>query len=241
MIGLLHALIGIIAISIALGTSHRQADQSGALSALAATPGGVFMLWTVFVGLAALGLWLIVNAFLSRPTDSKKRAAHFLAEIGTGVAYLAVAATTFTYANGGTSNSANGSKHLSASLLSAPGGVFVVVLIGVAIFAIGVYFVVKGVTKRFTRDLTLPPGAAGRATIVVGVFGYVAKGVVLAVVGILFCVAAATLNPQKSTGLDGGLRTLATLPFGTAILVVVGAGLIAYAIYSFVRARYAHL
>ncbi|MBC7590494.1 MAG: DUF1206 domain-containing protein, partial [Salinibacterium sp.] len=40
---------------------------------------------------------------------------------------------------------------------------------------------------------------------------------------------------------DGGLKTLATLPFGTVILVIVGLGLIAYALYSFVRARYAHL
>jgi hypothetical protein len=239
--GLLHALIGVIAISVAVGAGHGEADQSGALSALASTPGGVVILWTVFVGLVALGLWLIMSAFLTGPADKGKRARHIASELGKAIAYLAVAATTLTYANGGTASSASSTRHLSATILAAPGGVVVVILIGVAVFAIGVYFVVKGATKRFTRDLALPPGRAGRATRAVGVFGYIAKGVVLAMVGILFCVAAVTLDPQESSGLDGGLKTLAGLPFGTVILIVVGFGLIAYAVYSFVRARYARL
>lgn len=238
--GLLHALIGIIAISVAVGAGGGEADQSGALSALAATPGGLVTLWVVFVGLVALGVWLIVNAFLTAPHDGK-RAVHFVSEIGKGIVYLAISATAFTFAQGGSTNSAQSATQLSASLLATPGGVFVVVLIGLLIIGIGVYFVVKGATRRFTRDLSLPPGQAGTATVALGVFGYVAKGIVLVVVGILFLVAAATVDPSKSTGLDGGLKTLATLPFGPVILVVIGIGLIAYAAYSFVRARYARL
>lgn len=239
--GLLHALIGLITIQIALGVGTGSADQSGALSALAATPGGVFILWTVFVGLAALGLWLILNAFLSLPADKGKRASHIVSEVGKGVAYLAVAATTFTFARGGSTSSAKSSTSLSAKLLGSPGGVFVVVLIGLVIVAIGIYFVRKGATKRFTRDLSLPPGRAGSATIRLGIFGYVSKGIVLCVVGNLFCIAAATLDPAKSSGLDGGLKTLGSLPFGSVVLFIIGLGLIAYAVYSFVRARYAHL
>jgi hypothetical protein len=69
----------------------------------------------------------------------------------------------------------------------------------------------------------------------------VAKGVVLCTVGVLFVIAAVTVDPHKSSGLDGGLKALAALPYGTVILVSVGIGLIAYALYSFVRARFAHL
>lgn len=239
--GLLHALIGIIAISVAIGAGGGEADQSGALSALASTPGGVFILWTVFIGLAALGLWLILSAVLFAPSDKKKRLTHGVSEIAKGAAYLALAATTFSFAQGGSASSSSTSQNFSASLLAAPGGPLLVGLLGVGIIGIGVYFGVKGITRRFTRDLTVPLGTAGRVTIAVGVFGYIAKGIVLVMVGILFCVAAATVDPSKSSGLDGGLKTLATLPFGVFILIIVGAGLIAYAIYSFVRARYAHL
>jgi len=61
------------------------------------------------------------------------------------------------------------------------------------------------------------------------------------VVGILVIVAGFTLDPSQSTGLDGALRSLAELPFGVAILVLVGLGLIAYGVYCFFRARFARL
>ncbi len=43
--GLLHLIIGYLAIRIALGVGGGTADQSGALAALAAKPGGVVALW----------------------------------------------------------------------------------------------------------------------------------------------------------------------------------------------------
>ena len=51
--GLLHILIAAIAISVAVGASAGTADQSGALGQLAGNPGGVFILWTIVVGLFA--------------------------------------------------------------------------------------------------------------------------------------------------------------------------------------------
>ncbi|MFC6173961.1 DUF1206 domain-containing protein [Subtercola frigoramans] len=48
-------------------------------------------------------------------------------------------------------------------------------------------------------------------------------------------------NTQKATGLDGALEPLRTLHFGTIILTAIGAALIAYGLYSFVRARHGRL
>ncbi|QWT22713.1 DUF1206 domain-containing protein [Subtercola sp. PAMC28395] len=239
--GLLHALIGLIAIGIAVGTGSGEADQSGALTQLASAPGGAFVLWVVVVGLAALGLWLILGAFLFRAPDPKKRVSHIVKEVAKGLVYLAVAGTALTFAQGGTSNSASSASQASAGLLSTPGGQILAVVIGVAIAAIGVYFVVKGVTKKFTDDISVPAGPAGTATVFVGVLGYVAKGVVLVLVGVLFAVAAFAVDPGKATGIDGALRTLATLPLGMALLWIVGAGLIAYGVYCGVRALRARL
>jgi len=245
--GLLHALIGFIAIGVAIGAGQEagpgggEADQSGALAALAATPGGSVILWIVFVGLTALGLWLIASCFAFTGRGTPRRALRIVSEIGKGLVYLALAATAFVFARGGATNSAQTSVQLSASLLATPGGVFLIVLIGLLIIVIGAYFIVKGARRSFLRDLTLPRGTAGTVTVGLGTFGYMAKGVVLAVVGILFLVAAATANPGESTGLDGGLKALVALPFGPVLLIVMAIGLIAYALYSFVRARYAHL
>ena len=53
VLGILHIVIGVIAISIATGGGG-EADQGGALEQIQKTPAGVFLLWTIVIGLAAL-------------------------------------------------------------------------------------------------------------------------------------------------------------------------------------------
>src|SRR5260370_40458036 len=60
--GVIYALTGIIAIQIALGISHRQADNSGALRLVAATPLGSVLLSLLGVGFAGLTLWRVSAA-----------------------------------------------------------------------------------------------------------------------------------------------------------------------------------
>ena len=242
--GILHLLIGGIAIGVASGagvTSGAEADQSGALGALASAPGGVFVLWVVFVGLAALGIWQLLSAALVREPDATKRAADIVVELGKAVAYLAIAATSFSFARGGSSNSASSTKSFSASLLASPGGVFLLIVVGLGVLAIGAVFVVRGVKLSFTKHIRVPAGSAGKAVVTLGVVGYVAKGIAVGVVGILFIAAAATADPSQATGLDGALRAMRALPFGGVILVAVGVGVIAYGLYCFARARLAKL
>lgn len=238
--GLVHAIIGAIAISIAFG-SGGEADQSGALAQLSGTPVGIVLLWVVFVGLVALALWQVLHALLSRGGDAKRRWARRLGEFGKAAAYLLVAAPAFAFATGSSANSASASQSFSARLLTFSGGVFILFAIGVLVLAVGVAFVVRGLIRSFLDSIRLPAGGLGTAVTVLGVFGYVAKGVALLVVGILFCAAALTFDPAKASGLDGALKALIALPFGTAILILLGAGLIAYGIYCGFRARLARL
>lgn len=238
--GLLHLLIGGIAVGVATGAGG-EADQSGALGQLAATPGGVFVLWAVVIGLVALGLWQIVEAILVPPQESKRKWAHRVVEFGKALAYLAVAATAFTFANGGSSDSESEAQSLSSALIGTAGGVILLLAIGLAVVAIGGYYCFKGVSKKFTEDISVPSGTTGTVIVVLGVGGYVAKGIALAIVGILFLVAALTLDASAAAGLDGALKSLTELPFGVILLSAVGAGLIAFGLYSFARAKRARL
>jgi hypothetical protein len=238
--GLLHVLIGAIAISVAVGAGAQTADQSGALGQLAATPGGVFLLWVIVVGLFALALWGLIYGVLM-PQGEDRKASKRVSAAGKAIAYAAVAATALTFANGSSSSSSQSTTSFSATVLSAPGGPFLLVLVGLLVIGIGVYFVAQGARNTFTRDIRVPSGSAGTATRALAKFGYIAKGIALAVVGILFIVGAVTFNPGKATGLDGALKALAALPFGTFILIAVGIGLIAYGVYCGIRARLAKL
>ncbi|AZH84030.1 DUF1206 domain-containing protein [Plantibacter sp. PA-3-X8] len=245
--GLLHVLIGGIAISIALSGAGGgsggggDADQSGALKTLAGTPGGIVIIWVVAVGLFALGLWTAMSAFLVRESDTRKRWSKRISTAGRAIAYLAVGSTALTFALGGSQDSSQSSQGLTATLLSSPGGVFVVIVVGLVVIGIGGFFVFKGVTRKFLEDVHPPTGTTKRAVVVLGVVGWVAKGVALVTVGILFIVAAATQDPEKASGMDGAISALAALPFGVVILLVVGVGLIAYGLFCGARARWGSL
>lgn len=238
--GLLHILIGSIAITVAIGAGSGSADQSGALGQLASSPGGVFLLWTVVVGLVALGLWLVISAFLMQG-DPKRKWLRRISNLAQAIVYFALGATAFAFAQGGSSSSSGSTQSASASLLASPGGVVLLFLAGLAVLAVAAYFIYKGAGQKFTPDLAVPSGAAGRTVIALGVVGYIAKGVALGVVAVLIGAAALTNDASKSTGLDGALKALVALPYGTIALVLVGMGLIAYGVYCFVRARRAHL
>lgn len=240
--GLIHILIGGIAIGVAAaGGSGGEADQSGALRGISDSPGGLFVLWLAVVGLFALGLWQVISAFLISDPDPKKKWGKRLSEVAKGVIYFAIGGTALVFALGGSSNSSDSSQTLSARLLETPGGVFLLVAIGLGIAGGGVGFAVIGIRRTFRKKIRVPAGTAGKAVVTLGVVGYVAKGIALFAVGVLFVVAAFTFDPEKASGLDGALKSLADLPFGIVILVAVGIGLIAYGLFLVARSRLARL
>ncbi|QCB93340.1 DUF1206 domain-containing protein [Cellulomonas shaoxiangyii] len=235
--GVLHVLIGVLAVQLAVGDGSGSADQSGAFAQVASTPFGAVALWVAVVAFAALGAWQAAAALSGVVGEAADRAK----AAGKAVVYLALAVTALTFARGGGSGGGQTSD-ATATLLQAPAGRLLVGAVGVGVLAVGAYHVHKGVTKRFLDDLQrLPAGRPGRAARWSGVVGYVAKGVALGVLGVLFVLAAVHADPSEATGLDGALRTLREAPAGPFLLLLVALGLIAYGLYSFVRARFGRL
>jgi hypothetical protein len=228
-IGLIHILIGVIALAVASGAGG-SADQSGALQAVASVPGGVFVLWVVVVGLIVLAVWQLLVAVTAHGVGTK------LLEVVKAVVYAALAAITVSIAGGSHHNASTTEKTASARLLAYPGGVFVLGLIGLVIVVVGVGFIRNGVTHRFERDLKLPPDRWAGAIAVLGRVGYIAKGIAVLLVGGLVVTAAITFDPSKAAGLDGSLKALVSVPFGVFVLVAIALGLLAYGLFWCVRA-----
>jgi Domain of Unknown Function (DUF1206) len=241
VLGIVHIVVGLIAISLVMGGGGGEADQGGAMEQIRQTPAGVLLLWLIALGLLALAIWQIAEAVLERNPDSKKKWGYRIKYVGTAVAYLAIAWTAFVYAIGGQSDSSESSQSFSAQLLATPAGVFLLVLVGLITGAIGIAFIVRGLTRGFEKHLALPAGAAEKGIVTFGVVGYVAKGIAIAIVGALFVIAAVTHDPAKAVGLDAALHALVGLPFGTVVLWLVGAGLVIYGLFCFARARYAKM
>jgi hypothetical protein len=241
VIGVLHVVIGAIAISIATSSGGGEADQSGALRQLARTPGGVLLLWLVVVGMLALGVWQVVQLFLVPGKDQKRRWARRVVELGKAAVYFFIAGTAFTFARGDSASTAHMTRDFSATLLDLPGGALGMVVIGLVALSVGGTFVFRGASTNFTDDIRVPAGAFGNVTVALGVFGFIAKGIALAVIGVVFIVAAFTADPSMASGLDGAMKVLLTLPSGSLVLIMVGVGLIAYGVFFTVRARLVRL
>lgn len=235
--GLLHLVVGVLAVQVATGSaSSEEADQTGALAAIAETPGGTALLWFAVVAFAALGLWqLLVALSGSLETPDRLKAAG-KAVLYVALGFLAVQVVT------GSSGGSGQEEGFTATIMQMPGGTLLVGAAGVGIVAAGVYHVVKGWRKKFLEDLRGGTGGhVGRVVVQLGRVGYIAKGVALGVLGGLFVAAAVQSDPQQAGGLDAAFATVAAQPFGAVLLIAVGLGFAAYGLYSFARARYARM
>jgi len=239
--GLVHLLIGVIALGVARG-GEGSADQSGALSSLSSQPGGVVVLWVCTVGLFGLALWGLLEAFLVPERESAAKTwGSRLKEAAKAVVYAALGVTALRFAMGGSPSSSESSESASAQVLAAPGGVVLLVIAGLAVLVVGGVFVYRGASKKFLENVAQPGGTAGTVVTWLGVAGYVAKGIVLAALGVLLIVAAVQHDPEQAGGLDEALKSLTELPFGVFLLGFVAVGLIAYGVFCFARARWPRL
>nr|WP_258806347.1 DUF1206 domain-containing protein [Pseudarthrobacter sp. NS4] len=238
--GILHLLVGTIAIRLATGGTGN-ADFSGAVAELATQPAGPFLLWASFAACAALALWQVSDAIFdynqlpAKEKTKKKAKAAAQVLVFTG---LALTLLSFAMGTGSGGDNQETASDLTASVIKAPGGLALLVLLGVGVAVTGVVYGIRGLKKSFEKHLAMPSSPTARTAVtVLGVTGYMAKGVVLLLTGLLIAVATLQAHPEDSTGLDGGLRALRDQPLGVYLLAAVGAGLICYGMFMIVRAR----
>ncbi|SDB82049.1 protein of unknown function [Raineyella antarctica] len=231
--GVLHLLLAWLSLRLAWGSYGGEADQSGAFQALSTNPVGVAVLGVLGAGFVLLGLWNLTEAALVRGDVGR-----VVKHVAKGLTYGVLAWGAIQVVMGTHSSSAKQSKDLTSSLMGSVAGDVLVVVVGLVVVVIGGYHIYKGIASKYREDLV---ESLDRPIEVVATFGYVAKGIALMVIGALFLAAVATHDPSKASGMDGALRTLLKLPLGTFLLSLIALGLVAYAIYSFARAKYARV
>jgi hypothetical protein len=240
--GVMYGLIGIIAVQIALGSTHRQADRSGAVRLVAATPFGSVIIWLLVIGFAGLTLWRLSEAAYGAPGPGGRKTGQRLINLGKALIYGFVTWGILKFALGlGAPASTNKqSRDLTATAFKYSGGRFAVAIAGAVIVGIGIYLAYQAFRARFLRDLRM--GSASRRTRDVvtwlGKAGGIARGVVFVTVGIFLIVAAIEARPGQAKGIDSALVTLARTPLGPWLLGVVALGLVLFGIYSCCEARW---
>src|ERR1700694_1446333 len=144
--GLLHLIIGYLAIRIALGSGGGTADQSGALAALAAKPGGIGALGVAAVAFVGIALWRLVETALGRSPDPKSQGASSevldrAKAFALAVVYFAFAYSAFGFARGAGKSTGDQNSGISARLMQTGAGTIALIAAGVIIVAVGGYHV----------------------------------------------------------------------------------------------------
>lgn len=243
-----YAAIAVLALQVAFGDRARPQDREGILRELAGQSFGKTVLWVLAVGFGCYALWQFVRAALDRSRDGTdaeglaKRAHH----LGVGVIYVGstIAAVSLATGGSGSSGGAGGAggneKAETAKVLDWPGGQWIVGAVGLALVGYGIYNLVKAKNQKFRKDLdesSMSP-AVRTWTTRSGVIGHAARGVVFAMVGFFLGKAAWEYDPDEAVGIDGALARLAHQSYGTWLLSAVALGLLAYAVFCLVQARY---
>jgi hypothetical protein len=244
--GLVYGLVGLLAIQVALGArGGKITEQQGAIAAIGAQPFGRVLLILILVGLAGYALWGIIRAWLDplHKGSDAKGIVYRIGYLASAVSYGALMIPTWNAIqhkagaaqSGGTSNS---TQRTVGSLLTKSWGPWVVGLVGLVILGSGIGQIATGLKAKFEMTFDpykLSPDQRKWATRL-GRIGYVARGIVFSIMGILLIQAARLSDPMKARGIDGALLELARQPYGTLLLAIVAAGLIAFGAYSMLGA-----
>lgn len=238
--GLVHLLVGGIAVQIAL-SGGGQADQQGALGAIAAEPFGAVVIVVIVLGLVAFGIWQGLAAIAGfRWASGWDRAQK---RIGSGARALAVLGVAVLgvrlLVTGSSGSSTGGSQQATAGVLALPGGRILVGLAAVVVLIAAGATAWTGARRDFLEELDRSrlPSWARRPVVWLGVAGHVLRAVAFLVTGLLIGAAAFTADPRRAGGLDAALKTLAGQPFGVFLLLAVAVGFLAFGLYLFAEAR----
>lgn len=245
--GITYGLIGVLALALAAGAGRpgTAPNQQGALELIDRSWPGRAALVVIAAGLLAYALWkLTQGVFGTGPEggggkDLKDR----VANISGGVAYVVFFFVAVRVLTGSAGSSTSEPRHTAAGVLGWPGGPVIVGIAGAILLVVSVYQLYEGLTGQFAHDSKVGRMKVEerRVFMTLGRIGLSARAVVFALIGYFVLRAAIDYNPSTAVGVDGALARLHHQPAGPWLEGIVAAGLLVFAAFSIMEARYRRL
>lgn len=240
--GVLYAVVGVLAIQVALGAQETDAGKEGALRTIATQPLGRLLLAILALGFAGYAVWRFAQGFLDRDGENGATgAAKRLGAVGKGVWWSGLAVLTVLKLVGAESGGGRSAEdETTAGVLGLPYGRYLVLAVALGFFAAAAFNGYRAITCQFREKLeTHEMSDAEEATATgAGILGHLARLVVWGLIGAFLAKAAWQFDPEEAVGLDAALHEVARQPYGGLLLGAVAVGLIAYALYCVAQARY---
>jgi hypothetical protein len=240
--GLVYIVIGWLALDVALHGGETT-DNQGALGTLADAPMGHILLAVCALGFAGYAVWRLTEAITDPENRGHSLKGKFerLGYAVSGIAHimLATAAGRLALAQAPKQHGSPGdasAESWSAWLLEQPGGVLLLVLVGLLFLVVAAAQALKAYKARFDElDGDVPAPHYVRW---IGRGGYAARALVFSIIGWFVISAALNDDANRAGGLGEALERLRAQDEGALILGVVAFGLGLFGLFSLIEARY---
>ncbi|MDE0801770.1 MAG: DUF1206 domain-containing protein [Acidimicrobiales bacterium] len=246
--GVMYLVSALLTVRIAFGSppDEEGPGKTGALETVAQQPFGRVALVVFAVGLAGYAVWRFIAAWKYEGDHDdeawqvwRKRIAY----IGRGLVYVGAFVTAVSLVFDGDTGSEQSSGGESGQdierVFDLPAGRWIVLAIGLGVLAAAVYNGYRAVSGTYRQKWDGEMSQTERRwAIVVSEAGLVGHMAIFGLVGFFLTRAAVEYDPDEPESLDQAVRALAETSYGTSALMVLAAGMVAYAAFSFVEARW---
>jgi len=238
--GAVYAIIGVLTALAAFNLGGSKSGSGNALQFLSGQPFGEVLLGVLAVGLFAYAFYRIYEA-INGPGDSWSEAKGFVKRSGYIISGLFYGSLGFTAAKmvlG--SGSGSGSGSMVSTIMSKPYGPYLIGFVALCIAGKGIFQLYKAYSGKFREDVEESDlnEKEREALIKGGKVGFTARGIVSLIVAFLFFKVA--LGDSGSGSGKGKVAAFEFLQntFGATVMGIVALGLVAYAVYMFIQAKY---
>ncbi len=240
--GIVYLIMGGFAIATVVGAARDTGGPKAVIEWIGTNPLGQLLVVLIGLGLLAYASWRWYKALADTENEGSD-ASGLVKRVGwavSGTAYGVLAVFAFRQEFGGGGGSGDKKQDIIAQLLQQSWGPYVVGLIGLVMLGVGIYQIYRAVTDKHVEDvqawgLSSDQEEAFRET---GRVGLGARAVVYGIIAYFLFRAALMSDAGQFKGIGEALSSLRDATFGSALLAIVGLGLVAYGIFMFFRARY---
>lgn len=239
--GIIYAIIGVLTFLAAINMGGEKAGKLKVLDFLEKQAFGNVLLILIGIGMLCYSFWCFFQGIKDPENignDKKgkvKRTGRFIS----GLIYLGFGVIAFLNAFGSSTGSGGSGKQ--SSLLASNFGLIALGIGGVIIIGVGLYQFTKIKKDKFKEHFSakaLSEEKRRKTIFNTAYLGLTSRGIIFLIIGFFAVKAAASSDPEKIKTTTDAFSFLEQSSYGAWLLGIVAIGLIAYAIYTFMLAKY---
>ncbi|PTU74375.1 DUF1206 domain-containing protein [Pseudomonas mangrovi] len=239
--GMVYLIIGFFAFAAALGSGDT-VDSKGALQKVLEHPFGAVLLWLLAIGLFAHVAWRFTQGIgdTDRHGTDAKALLIRAGLIGSALVNLALALFTLSLLGAGLESFSGGGgggdkPDVLARLLGHEASRWLIYVVALIPLGAGIAHLIKAWHVRYERYFECDEHVM-QVVRPISRIGLVARGIVFLIIATLLLIGGNRYEVSDPPGLKEALEALQGWPLGSWLLMAIGLGLLAFALYSFAQA-----